>query len=134
MLTTIKVRAWNIDVLRDAAESYCYAHQDYMTFCKQYRSAKADGTLYANKHQWDAEYTRKNDADSAAWEKLRDMCALVGADFCAVLAVEKSIRRHAQYRCNWDFLPHWGASWMWQDEYTGSAGSEASYIKAVSAR
>ena len=134
MLTTIKVRTYQIDVLRQAAEDYCYAHQDFLDCARRYKAAKISGEYWNNSAHYDSEYLRKDAEDTSAWMKLRDMCALVGADPSAVLAIEKSIRRHAQYQCNWDFMPHWGASWMWQDEYCGFAGSEASYIKAVSVR
>lgn len=132
-MNSYKMNAYKVEFLRNAAEEYCYARTDYMLFAKEYKAAKADGSYYANKAEYETTYWRRYEQDSSAYDKLRDMCALVGADFETVLRVEKSIRRHAQYHHNWDFLPHLGASWRWNDEICGKAGSEASYCKAVSA-
>jgi len=135
-MTTINLKAYDVNTLRNAAEAYCYEQQDYMSFCKDYKSARESGSAeyWGHKQAMDRAYDRKYDSASAAYDKLLGLCALVGADLLTVLRVEKSIRRNSQYHHAWERSAHLGCSWYWQGEYYGQAGSEASYIKAVSAK
>ena len=128
--------AYSIDVLREAAQAYCWAESDYRTLCVRFKAAKADGTYYGDRSArsaLDREYDMRYRESGAAWEKLRDMCRLVDADMETVLRVEKSIRRNSQYAHNWEREAHLGPSWVWMGEDCGGAGSEASYRRAVKA-
>ena len=124
---------YNIDILRQAATSYLYAEQDYKDFCRRYLSAKKSGEFYKDSASWNLTYQARERDSSAAYDKLWDMCKLVGADPEAVLRVEKSIRRNSQYHRNWETEAHFTWFCRMFDWEESAPGSEEDYRRFVSA-
>lgn len=110
---------YKIEVLKNAAENYCYEEAETRAYQKKYSAIRYTREYYDHREKYDTLYWDHDRRSSAAWEKLRDMCELVGADFETVLRVCKAIRRNMQYQHHWDHEA--GFSWL------GMAGSEDSF-------
>ena len=110
---------YNIEILKQAAENYCYEESETKTYQKHYKKIRYTSAYYEKRDKWEALYWDHDHRSSAAWEKFRDMCQLVDADPDTVLRVCKSIRRNSQYQQHW--MREAGFSWI------GRAGSEESF-------
>lgn len=126
---------YNISVLRSAVTEYCDAESNYRMHTVRMNRAKRDLSYYDNRQAWNNDNMTMYRASWSCYDKLFDMCKLVGADVSAVLAVEKSIRRNMQYQRRWESEPGFSRDW-WTTLYEGACsdhepGSEYSYRKTV---
>lgn len=91
---------YKTDVLLDAAEEYVNAENEHRSIARMV----AGRSMEPVEHQryWDSYKD-----STAAYDKLRSICQVVGADPDSVLAISKAFRRYSQYRRGWDFVATW---------------------------